>query len=137
MPMPKHQPGRFFRAVAPLDGGAHAGVIPIERCSLVSDYIKNVTIRRLDPRVGEPLAMVMEKTMHQGEPVGLRRRRDEVGDAVASVEHCLIGKLVAAAMSPGYRHDADQCAPRSALTLIIPENNDPVIAVVASTPRER
>src|SRR6266566_7850044 len=104
--MLKHQPGRFLRAVAPLDGGAHAGVILVERCSLVSDYIKNVTVRRLDPRVGDPLAMVVEKTMHQGEPVGLRRRRDEVGDAIASVEHCLIGKLVAAAMLPGYRHDA-------------------------------
>ena len=69
----KHQLGRFLQAVAPLDGGVHAGVILVERCSLVSDYIKNVTVRRLDPRVGVPLAMVVEKAMRQ-EPVGRQAR---------------------------------------------------------------
>jgi hypothetical protein len=32
-------------------------------------------------------------------------------------------------------YGTDQCAPSSALKLVIPESNDPVIAVVASAPR--
>jgi hypothetical protein len=65
----------------------------------------------------------------------LREHRAAVGPIVVTLQAREPRKLHFFNVTGTGDYGTDQCAPSSAWKLVIPESTDPVIAVVASTPR--
>ncbi len=102
-----------------------------------AEKLENVVGLYVDPPAHAVVLSVDEKGQIQaldrtqpGLPMKPGRAGTMTHDYKLNLENCISERATGTGV-----YGTDQCASSSALKLVIPESNDPVIAVVASTPR--